>query len=106
MIFDLRIYTMHHGKTAAWLKNYQELGLPLQRKYLGDPVMFSTTEVGPLNQVVHLWKFESMGDREKRREAIAADPAWGEYLKRSLELGAVMSQENRILKATSFSPLR
>jgi|SRR5579859_4039242 len=106
MIFDLRIYTMHPGKAASWLKLYEQYGLPVQRKHLGEPVMFSTTEVGPLNQVIHLWKFESQGDREKRREAMAADSGWPEYLKRSAELGAIASQENRILKAASFSPLR
>jgi hypothetical protein len=106
MIFDLRIYTMHAGKVAAWLNMYERHGLPLQRKYLGEPVMFSTTEIGPLNQVVHLWKYESQADREQRREAMAADPAWGEYLQRNAEVGAILSQENRILKATPFSPRR
>lgn len=106
MIFDLRIYTMHPGKTAAWLKLYEQMAFPVQRKYLGDPVVVATSEVGPLNQVVHMWKYESMADREKRREALAADPAWPEYLKKSAELGTVQSQENRILKAASFSPLK
>lgn len=106
MIFDLRIYTMHAGKAAAWLKMYEQYGLPVQCKYLGEPVLFSTTEVGPLNQVIHLWKYESQADREKRRDAMTADPAWPEYLKRNAEVGAIMSQENRILKATAFSTLR
>lgn len=106
MIFDLRIYTMYAGKAAAWLKMYEQYGLPVQRKFLGEPVIFSTTEVGPLNQVIHLWKYDSQADREKRRETMAADPAWGEFLKRSAEMGAIMSQENRILKPTSFSSLR
>lgn len=106
MIFDLRIYTMHAGKVALWLQMYEQYGLPLQSKYLGEPVIFSTTEIGPLNQVIHLWKYESQADREKRREAMAADPAWGEYLKRNDEVGAILSQENRILKAVHFSPLK
>ena len=33
-----------------------------------------------------------------------ADPAFQTYLKKSAELGALASQENRILKSTSFSP--
>jgi hypothetical protein len=106
MIFDLRIYTIHPGKTPAWLKLYEEYAFPTQQKYLGKPVVFTTTEVGPLNQVIHIWSFESQGDREQKRNAMLADPAFQIYLKKSAELGAVASQENRILKPTSFSPLK
>jgi hypothetical protein len=105
MIFDLRIYTLHPGKTAAWLKLYEEFAFPTQQKYLGKPVLFTTTEVGPLNQVIHIWRFDSQGDREQKRNAMMADPAFATYLKKSAELGALASQENRILKSTSFSPL-
>ena len=34
-----------------------------------------------------------------------ADPAFKDYLAKSRELGAHQSQECRILKSTSFSPL-
>jgi hypothetical protein len=100
----LRIYTLHPGKTAAWLKLYEEFAFPTQQKYLGKPLIFATTEVGPLNQVIHLWAYESQGDRETKRNAMMADPAFQTYLKKSAELGALASQENRILKSTSFEP--
>ena len=32
MIFDLRIYTLHNNKFAAWLKLYEEYGHPAQVK--------------------------------------------------------------------------
>jgi NIPSNAP len=105
MIFDLRIYTMHPGKLQSWLKLYEAHGLSIQTKHLGKPIMFATTEVGPLNQVIHLWGYASQGERETKRNAMVADPAWPEFLKKSAELGAAMQQENRILKSTSFSPL-
>ena len=41
MIFDLRSYTLHNNKFAAWLKLY--------------------------DQVVHVWKYASQADREKKR---------------------------------------
>ena len=106
MIFDLRIYRMYAGKAAASLKIYEQYGLRVQSKYLSESVMFSMTAVGPLNQVIHLWKYERQADREKRRETMANEPAWGEFLKRNAEMGAIMSQEHRILKPTSFSSLR
>jgi hypothetical protein len=105
MIFDLRIYTLHPGKAAAWLKLYEEHGHPTQVRHCGEPVLYATTEVGTLNQVVHIWRYESQADRERRRDALMSDPVFKAYLKMSAELGAHQQQESRILKSTSFSPL-
>ena len=105
MIFDLRIYTLQNSRFAAWLKLYEEQGHAIQVKHCGEPVFYATTEVGTLNQVVHVWKYESQADRERRRDALMADPAFLAYLAKSRELGAHQHQENRILKSTSFSPL-
>ncbi|MGH8634062.1 MAG: NIPSNAP family protein [Burkholderiales bacterium] len=105
MIFDLRIYTLQNSKLAAWLKLYAEHGHPPQVKHCGEPVFYATTEVGTLNQVVHVWKCASQADRERKRDALMADPAFQAYLQKSRELGAHQHQECRILKSTSFSPL-
>ena len=105
MIFDLRIYTLHNNKAGAWLKLYEEHGHAVQVKHCGEPVLYATTEVGTLNQVVHVWQYASQADREKRRDALMTDPAFLAYLQKSRELGAHQHQECRILKSTSFSPL-
>jgi hypothetical protein len=105
MIVDLRIYTTRPGKLNAFVALYKEWAWPLQQKYLGQCLGWYTTAEGTLNQVVHLWGYENQGDREARRNAMAADPAWGEYLRRSEEAGLLVSQENRILKPTDFSPV-
>jgi hypothetical protein len=54
---------------------------------------------------VHVWKYASQGEREQKRDALMADPAFQEYMRRSAEMGAHLQQESRILKSTSFSPL-
>ena len=43
MIFDLRIYTLHNNKFAAWLKLYEEYGHPTQVKHCGQPVFYATS---------------------------------------------------------------
>jgi hypothetical protein len=105
MIFDLRIYTLHPGKLPAWLKMYEQYGHPTQVKHCGEPVFYATSEVGMLNQVVHVWQYKSQGEREQKRDALMADPAFQDYLRRSAEMGAHLQQESRILRSTSFSPL-
>ncbi len=105
MIVDLRTYTMVPGRLGAFLELYQSEGLPIQLKHLGKPIGYFVTVVGTLNQVVHLWGYESMADRERRRGAMEADPAWIAYRKKSAATGNVQRQANKLLKSTSFSPL-
>ncbi len=105
MIVDIRTYTTHPGKLNVWLALYESEGYPVQVKHLGEPVGYFMSEVGVQNQVVHVWKYESMADREKRRAAMQADPAWQAYLKKSAEAGYMLHQENKVMKSTSFSPL-
>lgn len=105
MIVDLRTYTMVPGRLKAFLTLYEAEGLPVQLRHLGPPVGYFTTEIGTHNQVVHLWGYQSLADREQRREAMEADPEWVAYRKKSAESGNVQYQENKILKSVSFSPL-
>ena len=103
MIVEFRTYTLNPGTTPQFEERFAE-ALPARTK-VSPLAAFWHTEVGPLNQVVHVWKYASQADREKKRDALMADPAFKEYLAKSRELGAHQSQECRILKSTSFSPL-
>ena len=104
MNLDLRMYTLRPGMLPAWLKMYEQYGHALQVKHCGEPVFYTTTEVGTLNQVVHVWQYKNQAEREKKRAALMKDPKFIEYLKRSAEMGAHQHQESRILKSVSFSP--
>jgi hypothetical protein len=79
MIFDHRTYNIKPNRLAKFLETYERLALPLQRKYLGEPYGFFVTHIGPLGRVVHLWQYESLADREQRRDAMEADPEWQAY---------------------------
>lgn len=104
MIYEERIYTIVPGGVAEYVRNYEQLGLPIQREVLGNLVGFFQTEIGPLNSVVHIWAYESLDDRARRRAVLAAHPGWPAYLKANLHL--LVSQQNRILTPVSFSPLQ
>lgn len=106
MIIDLRTYTMVPGRLQAFLTLYQAEGLPVQACHQGQPVGYFVTEIGANNQVVHLWRYDSMGDRETRRAALAKDPGWIAYRAKSAAEGNVQFQENKIIRPTSFSPLK
>lgn len=104
MIVEMRIYTIEPGKTTVWLEYYEKHGLPIQQRLLGTLIGFFTSEIGTLNQVTHLWAYDSLAEREQKRAAMYKDPDWLAYLKDAP--GVVLSMENRILTPTRFSPLK
>lgn len=79
MIVDHRTYAIKPGKLNEYLKAYETEALPLQLKYLGHCVgWYVSNDIGPLNQVVHMWAYQSLADREARRGKLAADPGLAE----------------------------
>ena len=102
-IVDVRCYTIRPRGLPGFLKLFEAEGLPLQLKYLGAPVGYYVSEIGPLNQVTHLWGYESLADMEAKRSARNADPAWAAYAAKSGEF--ITAQETRIVRAVHFKAL-
>lgn len=104
MIVEHRTYTLKALRTGDFLKLYERAALPLQLKYLGHMIGFYVSEIGPLNEVVHLWGFASLAERERRRALMEADPGWAVYRQALQELDVVVEQSTKMLRSTSFSP--
>lgn len=104
MIIEERIYTLYPGKVPAYLALYQSEGMALQTKILGNLIGYFSTDVGPLNQVVHLWGYADFDDRTTRRAQLAATAEWQTFLPKLLAF--VVTMENRILLPAAFSPIR
>jgi NIPSNAP len=103
MIVEERSYVMQPGKVAVWLELYEREGLPIQRPALGNLVGYFSTEFGQLSQIVHLWGYEDLADRQRRRAELAARPDWQAFLDKALPL--VLTMENRLLLPAPFSPI-
>jgi hypothetical protein len=101
MIVDHRTYTLRPGVMAAYLKLYEEKGLPIQSKHLGRPLgWYTSMDIGPLNQIVHLWGYRDLAERAERRKAMQADPDWQAFLKEATPM--IMTMENKILAPAPF----
>jgi hypothetical protein len=100
MIVDLREYTLQAGRVAEFLALYEREGLAIQREIQGALVGHYATEVGALNQVVHLWAYESFEDRAVRRARLASHPGWKAYLEKAMPM--IVSAQNRILRPSAF----
>ncbi len=103
MIYELRTYTVHAGKVGELQAAFEQDGYPVIKDY-ATLVGWWFTEVGVLNQVVHLWAYEDAGVRQKARTAMNADPRLVPYRQKMLPL--IVSQSNMLLNPASFSPLQ
>jgi hypothetical protein len=104
MIIEHRTYTLQTARIPDYMAFYLPAPLELQRRILGNLIGYFTVEAGTLNQLVHLWGYESFEDRAQRRARLLAEPLWKEFLAKAMPL--VQLQESKILLATPFSPIK
>jgi hypothetical protein len=102
VIVEMRTYQVVLGRIGEFLRLYEAEGLPIQRPILGNLLGYYSTEIGTLSQLVHLWGYEDLNDRAKRRETLFNDPAWIAFVEKSTPF--FVAQENKILIPAPFSP--
>jgi hypothetical protein len=104
MYYEIRTYKIRTGAVPTYLKLVEEEGIELQKRHLGQLVGYFFSEIGPLNQIVHMWAFPSLDERETRRARLAEDPAWQAFAPKIQVLLETM--ESKIMKPAEFSPLK
>ena len=79
MIIEMRTYTLQPGTLAEAEKRFGE-ALPIREKH-SKLAAFWHTEIGPLNQIIHVWAYDSFEHRaecprrrNKGARLAAADP--------------------------------
>lgn len=100
MIVEERTYTTHPGKWREYLALFEAEGLAIQHRILGRMVGYYHSEIGELNQIVHLWAYASLDERAERRARLMDDPGFKAYVARMLPL--LQRQESRILRPAPF----
>ena len=103
MILDERTYTIAPAHFGTYLDLYVREGMAIQTGHLGKLIGWFTQDIGTVNDVVHIWQYDDLADRERRRAAMEADPAWQAF--RAKAAPYVRTMKSRILKPTWFSPL-
>src|ERR1051326_1359234 len=97
MIVEIRTYTLNPGTTPEFEKRFAE-ALPNRTK-LSPLAAFWHTEVGPLNQVIHVWPYESLDERTQKREAATKLEGWPPNTREF-----VVDQKSQIFIPAPFSP--
>lgn len=99
-LVDLRTYTIAMRKMPEFIEVFDRLAMPVLLRTLGHPLGFHTSLIGPQNQFVHLWGYESLAEYEARGARRDSDPDWPEYLAVSGPL--IVAQENRLIRSVQL----
>jgi hypothetical protein len=102
-LVDHRIYTIRLRKMGEFLEVFNRLAMPVLLQTLGHPIGFWTSQVGPLNQVVHLWGYDSLADYERRCQARDSHPDFAAYMSASEHL--ITAQETRLIRRVDLASL-
>lgn len=78
MIYELRTYSFAPGKLPEYLRLAEEVGTKIRGDNYGRRVGSWVAEIGALNQVWHLWAYESLDERARLRAALQQNRAWTE----------------------------
>ncbi|HCP01500.1 MAG: NIPSNAP family protein [Alphaproteobacteria bacterium] len=76
MIHELRTYTTRPGAIPEILKINEEVGRKARGNNYGVLEGYWYTEIGPLNQVMHLWQYESYEERTRLRTELSQVEDW------------------------------
>src|ERR1700757_935005 len=84
-LYEIRTYTMLPGSTPTVVERWAAAG---------------HTELGPLNQWIHIWAYKDANERARIREESRRDGTWPPATR-----GMFIKQETMLVVPVSFSPL-
>jgi hypothetical protein len=97
MIYEIRTYRLTPGSVAEVEKRFGEAYE--HRKKYSPIVAFWHTEIGPLNEIIHVWPYQDLGERARLRAEAAKDPNWPPKISEF-----VLCMQSDILVPFPFSP--
>lgn len=105
--FEMRVYTYATGQlenlTRAW-----KHALPHRLKF-SAPTAIWYSELGSLNQFVHIWPYQSLDERVATRRKASETGDWppsAAAKKAGLPAYHLLQQENKILMPAAYSPIQ
>lgn len=82
MIYEVRTYDIKPRTLKEVEKRFGEAYE--KRKKYSELFAFWHTEIGPLNQIIHIWKYKDLSERAQIRAAAVKDKVWpppiGEFI--------------------------
>lgn len=104
MLIEMRTYMLKPGCVQQYLATYEAEGKEVQTRILGNMIGYFYTDIGPLNQIVHMWGYADLKERARLRAELAKEQQWLGCVAKLQ--GFTLSQENKILVGAPFSPIK
>lgn len=103
-VYEQRRYTLHVGNMQKLKALYHEVAWPLftRRGYDSSLVGYFLVDVGTLNQLVHLWRFEDDAARRAFWAQLYADEEFMAFAQALRPL--LLRQENTLLVPAGWGP--
>jgi hypothetical protein len=74
MIYEIRTYQIAPGSQAEVEKRYGD-AYQYRKKY-SELTGFFHTEIGPLNEIIHIWRYNDLAERARIRAEASKDANW------------------------------
>ena len=97
MIYEFRTYDLKPGSTPEVMERFGNAYK--KRRKLSKLAAFFYTEIGPLNQIIHIWPYKDTKEREKIRTEAVNSGVWPPKIK-----DYILHQHVEIMIPWSFSP--
>ncbi len=101
-IYEMRTYQVVVGKMAAVIELYKNEGYPAIARHPAKLVGYFTGDIGALNELVHLWKFDDEADRRAFWAGLFADPAFMAFAAQLRPM--LLSQNNKLMLNAPWGP--
>ena len=98
MVYEIRTYGLAAGSLAEVEKRFGEAYQ--HRKKYSELAAFWHIEIGPLNEIIHVWPYRDLGERARVRAEVAKEPNWPPKIAEFIR-----SMHSEILVPFPFSPL-
>jgi hypothetical protein len=97
MIYEFRTYTLFPRALPEFIKRFGD-ALPRRLAY-SKLAAFWYTEIGPLNQVVHVWPYADAAERSRIRAQAVKDGVWPPQTS-----ALIAEMKSELFEALPFSP--
>ena len=98
MIYEIRTYALRPGTLAEAEKRFGEAYLIRQKHSL--LAGFFHTDVGPLNEIIHIWPYADLAERARIRAEASKDTGWPPNIAEF-----IVNQKVEILVPFPFAPV-
>lgn len=101
-LFELRTYSVVVGKMKDVTDLYAEEGWPALEKHSGKLVGYFVGDVGGMNQLIHLWKYDDDADRRRHWANVYGDADFMAFAAKLRPM--LLSQENKLMTEAPWGP--